>query len=138
MGWCPFLFPVSALAARHSARLCRPDQAFYRIKLCRRRFPDGGFGRLNLTLVISLSLIGVLIASLVAFFIALRVRRGVSCLRDECFSYSYDSHPKTIDFCSDHGLTVNTTLTMTLTDGVQPRWTEQVGTFNVSGFGLQI
>jgi hypothetical protein len=57
--------------------------------------------------------------------------------RHDRLSESDDTPPKTIDFCSDDGLTINTTLTATLTSP-DPIWSAPAGAFDGAGFGLQL
>jgi hypothetical protein len=52
------------------------------------------------------------------------------------FSDSGDESVRTVDFCTDSGLTVNNTLTMTLTDGNESAWLGPSEPFNEAGFGL--
>jgi hypothetical protein len=96
---------------------------------------DGESTRPSLLLVILLPLVAALIAFAVGFLVFLRIRGYANCRRNGGFNDSDESPPRTLDFCSDSGLTVNTTLTTTLVDGDDSQWIPPAGGFSASGFG---
>jgi hypothetical protein len=96
---------------------------------------DGASSRSFLLLVILLPLVAALIAFAVGFLVSLRTRRNANGSRYAGFNDSDDSPPRTLDFCSDSGRTVNTTLTTTLVDGDDSQWIPPAGSFSASGFG---
>jgi hypothetical protein len=92
----------------------------------------------------SSSLIPVLLPVLgVVFVIAIPLalflwRRRRPSDRRHRFSDSDDESARSIEFCTDSGLTVNDPLTMTLTDANDVAWPGSSEHFNTAGFGLQL
>jgi hypothetical protein len=91
----------------------------------------------SLLIPVLLPILSAVLVIAIGSVIFLRLRRSSEARSLNHSSDSNDEDVKTVDFCTDSGLTVSSTLTMTLTESNDLAWARPAASFNSAGFGLQ-